>query len=179
MSAGRKNTSEKKDWNTPPKLVEAIRTFYDGRIGLDPCSNEYSTVSAIREFSLPETDGLMEKWLDNTVFVNPPYGRNGNGTSLYSWVSKAWDSCQKYSNEIIMLIPVATNTKHFKDIIFEYAKAICFLKDTRLRFWNEGVEDKKGAPMACCLVYFGNMDDEFLTHFSDFGKTLRIDNPSV
>ena len=70
--------------------------------------------------------------------------------------------------------PVATNTKHFKDLIFKYGNSICFLEDTRLKFWSEGVEDKKGAPMSCCIVYMGKNNFKFRDIFSDFGKVFRI-----
>jgi len=30
MSAGRKNNSDKKDWNTPPKYITPIKQFFGG-----------------------------------------------------------------------------------------------------------------------------------------------------
>ena len=36
MSAGRKNISEKKDWNTPPKYITMVKNML-GKIELDPC----------------------------------------------------------------------------------------------------------------------------------------------
>lgn len=172
MSAGRKNNSDKKDWNTPPKYVEPIREFFGGKIDFDPCSNEHSLVDASVNVVYPFQDGLKEDWNYKKIFVNPPYGRS-DGTSLYSWFSKA---VQEYNHEkeIIFLVPVATNTKHFKDIIFTQFTSVCFLADTRLRFYNEGIEDKKGAPMACCLCYIGNRFNEFEAEFSKFGKVMKI-----
>ena len=172
MSAGRKSNADKKDWNTPPKYIEPIKKFFGGKIGLDPCSNEFSLVGAEENFIYPQKDGLKESWAANTIFVNPPYGRS-EGTSLYSWFQKA---VQEYSadKEIIFLVPVATNTKHFKDIVFKKLAAICFLEDTRLRFWNQGVEDKKGAPMACCLCYLGGRADAFDLEFNRYGKVFII-----
>jgi hypothetical protein len=75
MSAGRKNTSEKKNWNTPPKYISVIKKFFDGVPQLDPCSNESSMVGAKTEYILP-INGLNESWNYDTIFVNPPYGRN-------------------------------------------------------------------------------------------------------
>lgn len=172
MSAGRKNNAEKKDWNTPPKYITPIKHFFGGRIDLDPCSNNWSNVNANVNFIYPEHNGLKDQWFGNTVFVNPPYGRS-DGTSLYDWGQKAIDE-YKHPKEIIFLIPVATNTKLFKDIIFKQFSAICFLSDTRLKFYNEGKEDKKGAPMACCLCYLGHRKKEFEIEFSMFGKVFLI-----
>jgi hypothetical protein len=172
MSAGRKHISEKKDWNTPPKYIESIKEFF-GTIDLDPCSNEYSNIDATVEYKLP-TDGLLESWNYKRIFVNPPYGRNiQTGTSIYDWVSMGVKSSE-LGNELLFLIPVATNTKHFKHLIFKHASGICFLEDTRLKFWNNGKEDKKGAPMACCMVYFGNRYNIFESIFKRYGKCFLI-----
>lgn len=172
MSAGRSPVAGKKDWNTPPKYVQPIKQFFGG-IDLDPCSNSTSIVEARNEFCLPEKDGLIEDWDAKTVFVNPPYGRSG-GSSLYSWIKKSLIEYDKWKFEVIFLIPVATNTKHFKEIIFPQYNAICFLSDTRLRFLNNGVEDKKGAPMACCLVYKGERGEKFKEVFDEYGYTFLL-----
>jgi len=173
--AGRKAISEKKDWNTPPKYTDLVNEFFDGKIELDPCSNSTSMVNARVNYILP-TDGLSESWNYKTIYVNPPYGRNvENKTSIYNWIEKGVES-YKNGSELIYLIPVATNTRHFKDFIFEYGCGICFLEDTRLKFWSEGEEDKKGAPMACCIVYFGSDYDKFNKVFSRNGRCFEIIN---
>lgn len=172
MSAGRKNNSDKKDWNTPPKYIVPIKYFFGGEIDLDPCSNEHSLVDAKESFIYPEKNGLEETWNGNKIFVNPPYGRN-EGKTLYDWFKKGISE-YKIGKEMIFLVPVATNTKHFKDLVFNSFNSICFLSDTRLKFFNEGKEDKKGAPMACCLCYKGHRQDDFKKQFSKFGKVFHI-----
>lgn len=172
MSAGRNTISKKKDWNTPPKYVELIYKFF-GEIELDPCSNEHSIIKSKIKYTLP-INGLNQNWNYKTVYVNPPYGRDSERqTSIYDWIKKGYESYND-GNEVLFLIPVATNTKHFKDIIFKYACAICFLEDTRLKFWNEGKEDKKGAPMSCCIVYFGDHYNKFENVFKEAGKCFNI-----
>ena len=176
MSAGRKNNTDNKEWNTPPKYLDPIREFFDGEIDLDPCSNINSLVNAKNNYIYPLKDGLKEKWESSKIFVNPPYGRFC-GKSLYDWFNKAiveYNSYETKDMEIIFLVPVATNTKHFKEIVFKKFNAICFLSDTRLKFYNQGIEDKKGAPMACCLCYLGHRKDEFNEAFSAFGKVFDI-----
>lgn len=171
MTAGRKNISDKKDWNTPPKYIELIKKML-GVIELDPCSNEFSMIDAKVRYILP-TDGLKENWNYKTIYINPPFGRSDK-TSLYDWIKKGVDIYKINKNEILYLIPVATNTKHFKELIFKNANGICFLNDTRLKFWSEGKEDKKGAPMSCCLVYFGENYDKFFDIFCLTGKCFKI-----
>lgn len=172
MSAGRKNISEKKDWNTPPKYISLVKKIL-GKIELDPCANKHSMVDAETKYQLP-TDGLKEDWNYKTIFVNPPYGRDTeNKTAIYDWIQKGVEVNQKGA-EILYLIPVATNTRHFKKLIFKLACGICFLEDTRLKFWSEGKEDKKGAPMSCCFVYFGDDYSKFHNIFCAVGKCFKI-----
>ena len=65
MTVGRKNISEKKDWNTPPKYIKLIYEMF-GEVDLDPCSNEYSMLNAKVKFILP-VDGLKEEWNYNKI----------------------------------------------------------------------------------------------------------------
>ena len=62
-------------WATPEWLTRAI-----GRVDLDPCSNDRSTVLAKRTFNLDARgeDGLkLAKFVSRNTrtYVNPPYGR--------------------------------------------------------------------------------------------------------
>lgn len=170
MSAGRKNNSTTKHWNTPPKIIAAANKLFR-HIDLDPCSNGHSIVGAKTEYILPTNDGLKDDWFGN-VFCNPPYGRNPQDkTSLLNWVNKAAETFSRRNNEILLLIPVATNTRHFYKI-WETSAAICFLKDSRLKFWMDDKEDPKGAPMACCVVYWGLKREGFKDVFGELGKVV-------
>lgn len=175
MTAGRKVNTLSQSWCTPPKYINAIKSFWGGEIDLDPCSNEYSMVEAKTEFRLPETDGLMEEWKYPTIYVNPPYGSDRyRGTTIKNWLEKCAFSHNEYGAEVIALIPVATNTSHWKKHIFGAADAICFLADTRLKFYVDGEEQEKGAPMACCLIYWGSNLQGFVKHFSQYGAAIDI-----
>lgn len=174
MSAGRKNNAGKKDWCTPPKYVDAVLKVWR-TIALDPCSNQWSLVPAQTKYELP-VDGLQESWDFTTIYVNPPYGRDyERKTSISDWIKMGANAFHQYKSEVMMLIPVATNTRHFKECVFVDYHAICFLADTRLRFYNYGKEDKKGAPMACCMIYAGYQADIFEGVFSEYGKTFRME----
>lgn len=165
MTAGRKVNTSSVHWNTPPKYVIPITEFLNG-IDLDPCSNTSSIVNAKTELS---SNGLEYDWTNyRSIFVNPPYGKYGN-TSIYDWIEKGYIANKSVNNDIIYLIPVATNTKHWKNFVFN-SDVICFLSDTRLKFLMNGTTDNKGASMACCLVYFGSRADEFINKFSEFGN---------
>lgn len=177
MTAGRKVNTLTQNWCTPPKYVNAIKRFWNGNIELDPCSNNHSIVNALTEYKLPQHDGLQESWNFKTIYVNPPYGADRNrGTTIKNWLAKCCQAHLEFNSEIIALIPVAPNTTHWKKYIFGQASSICFLYDTRLRFFVDGLDSGKGAPMACCLIYWGNNYDHFFNNFIEYGAVVNIKN---
>ncbi len=75
---------------------------------------------------------------------------------------------------MLALVPVATNTKHWKDYVFGVADAIAFLYDTRLRFLVEGKDGGKGAPMSCAMIYWGEHIERFEDIFLPFGAVVDL-----
>lgn len=174
MTAGRKINTSSQEWGTPHKYVQAVKEVL-GRIVLDPCSNSYSIVHAEVEYKLPQKDGLKETWNYPTIYVNPPYGTDKNrGTSIKHWLAKCADANQMYKSEVIALVPVATNTGHWKKYVFTKAKSICFLYDTRLHFLENGLSIGKGAPMSCAMVYWGSGLKRFYDVFIELGAVVDI-----
>lgn len=175
MTAGRKSISDNKNWCTPIEYINAVRLVFDGTIELDPCSNEYSLVNALVEYKLPKKDGLIDVWSYKTIYVNPPYGRDPiRKTSIRDWLQRCTNAWKSYQSEVISLVPVATNTKHWQQNIFVNATSICFLKVPRLKFLQDGKVVDKGAPMSCAMVYWGNHKDRFKSVFTSFGKVMEI-----
>ena len=177
MSAGRNVNSQSQSWGTPKKYVRAVKDFFGGEISLDPCSNQYSIVNAITEFSLPQYDGLHETWDFPTIYVNPPYGSDKiRKTTIKHWLIKCAQANEKYGSEVLALVPVATNTGHWKQSVYGKARAICFLYDTRLKFLENGLDVGKGAPMSCSIIYWGNNYNRFFNIFIEFGAVIDISN---
>jgi hypothetical protein len=176
MTAGRTNTASlSRHWCTPPKYVHAIRRFFGGSIALDPCSNRHSIVKAEVEYQLPDADGLKLDWHQRTVFVNPPYGADReNGTTIRDWLRKCAETHCHLRAEVLALVPVATNTRHWKLYVWSAATAIAFLYDTRLRFLVNGRDGGKGAPMSCAMVYWGPRYHEFEKLFLRFGAVVDV-----
>ncbi len=177
MSAGRSIITLSQCWGTPHKYVKAVKMVFNGRIDLDPCSNEYSVVQAKTEYLLPEHDGLKESWDFETIFVNPPYGIDKErGTTIKNWLAKCAYAHEKYGSEVLALVPIAANTAHWKKFVFTKARAICFLYDTRLKFLENGQDTGKGAPMACSMIYWGNNYQNFYDVFIEHGAVVDISN---
>jgi len=175
VTAGRTVNSLSNNWCTPPTYVAAVKRLWGGCIALDPCSNEWSIVNADTEFRLPEKDGLREKWDFRTIYVNPPYGAHRERrTTIKHWLYKCAHAFKLYHAEVLALIPVATNTTHWKEYVWGHACAVCFLYDTRLRFLVEGRDEGKGAPMACAMIYWGKNFSQFREVFIEFGAVVDI-----
>jgi len=167
MTAGRNAVSHTKDWCTPPVIVRSVKAVFGGSIHLDPCSNQFSLVGAETSYELPYTDGLMESWDYPTIYVNPPYGTDPTRkTRIIHWFARIAEAANNGS-EIIALVPVATNTAHWKQYVYPCATALCFLYEPRVRFYIEGREDIKGAPMSCAIIYYGK-------HFSRFADEFKL-----
>ena len=175
MSAGRTVNTQSQSWGTPIKYVSAVKDFFGGNISLDPCSNEYSVVNADVEYLLPQNDGLNESWDFPTIYVNPPYGSDKiRKTTIKDWLKKCHIANDMYKSEVIALVPVATNTGHWKNFVYTKATAVCFLYDTRLKFLENGKDVGKGAPMSCCLIYWGERYDEFFDKFLKYGAVIDL-----
>jgi hypothetical protein len=177
MSAGRNVNTLSQHWCTPKKYVDAVKEMFSNIVELDPCSNNFSIVKANVEYRLPKDNGLSREWNFKTIYVNPPYGADRvRGTTIKDWLKKCAEAHKKYNSEVLALVPVATNTAHWKYYIFGEASSICFLYDTRLKFIINGNDNNKGAPMACCMVYWGNRLEKFQSIFLKFGAVANINN---
>lgn len=180
MSAGRKINSQSQDWGTPANYVQAVKEFFGGEIDLDPCSNLYSIVNAKMEYRLPEHDGLKEGWNYKRIYVNPPYGLDRKrGTGIKNWLYRCALAHKSYGSEVLALVPVATNTGHWKKYVFGKARSMCFLYDTRLKFLVNGENGGKGAPMSCAMVYWGIDHDKFAFIFTKFGAVLSLKEVAI
>lgn len=146
-------SSKNMAWNTPSEVLDIVRTF--APIGLDPCSNERSTVRAPASFL---SGGLEVSWADyGAVFVNPPYGR-----ALREWAEKiAYEAAKGV--EIVALVPSRTDTRWFQ-LLAAHANVICFWKG-RITF--EGAPHP--APFPSAMIYFGPRSARFRTMFKDCG----------
>jgi len=177
MSAGRKINTLSQDWGTPEKYVQAVKEFFRGEIDLDPCSNRHSIVGAKIEYMLPTNDGLKDSWNFKRIYVNPPYGLDRKrGTGIKNWLYRCAQAHKNFGSEVLALVPVATNTGHWKKYVFGKASAICLLYDTRLKFLVNGQNGGKGAPMSCAMIYWGTDFDGFRSVFKKFGAVVSLED---
>lgn len=144
-------SSKSDEWETPQELFNELNKQFN--FTLDPCSTDEN--HKCNKYYTQNNDGLKQNWENEIVFCNPPYGN-----SISKWVEKCYKESLKGAT-IVMLIPSRTDTKWQHKYIFEYAKAICFIKG-RLKFinrllpsWNEdGNFNISSAPFPSQIVVF-------------------------
>ncbi|MGC1377245.1 MAG: hypothetical protein WA821_13530, partial [Anaerolineales bacterium] len=98
------------------------------------------------------------------------------GTRIIDWLRKCAEANRVFESEVIALIPVATNTAHWKQYIYGKAAGICFLYDTRLKFLVDGKDEGKGAPMSCAMIYWGTRFQRFFDVFIKHGAVMDVRN---
>jgi len=149
------------DLNTPAWLI--VRVEQIEPIALDPCSNPWSKVGALRRLqgSGPGDDGLTADWLQDgmggLVFVNPPYGRG----HMRQWAQKIANEARA-GCEIIALVKGDFSTAWWRTLRGE-AAAIGYVRE-RIAF--EGGEHGSGN-FASALFYFGPRAHLFAHMFAD------------
>lgn len=130
-------------WLTPLEVVRALGTF-----DLDPCAAPGHETATERWTPEEVGDGLAMPWRGR-VWLNPPYGR-----TMREWVERIVEH-----ESGIALIPVATGTKLWQDVIYPHATAIHYYRH-RLNFLRRDGEDVDDmvSPQASALISFSNAD---------------------
>jgi len=136
-------------WCTPKDFFNKINEEF--KFTLDPCCMPKSALC--NKFYTPKENGLIQNWGGETVFVNPPYGRE-----IKEWIKKSYEESLKKNTTVVMLIPARTDTLYFHDFILGKAE-IRFIKG-RLKFIDldySGKEENRKispAPFPSMLVIF-------------------------
>jgi site-specific DNA-methyltransferase (adenine-specific) len=147
-------SSEKDDWATPQKLYDLLNERYkfnlDAAASLEnhKCDNYYTK----------EDNGLIQDWGGKTVFINPPYTRQG----VKDWVKKSVEEIENnktITTIVVMLLPCRTDTKWWHDYVMKHAKQIFLIKG-RIKF-ELGKIAQGSAPFPSCIIVFkSNFDHE-------------------
>src|SRR5215207_7216592 len=95
-------SSKSNEWGTPRDLFDALNGEFN--FTLDPCATPEN--AKCEKFFTKETDGLSQCWCGQSVFMNPPYGRE-----IGKWVRKAFESSLKGAT-VVCLIPARTDTAY-------------------------------------------------------------------
>lgn len=140
-------SSEKMDWCTPKELFERLDDEF--HFTLDAAASD--TNAKCKRYYTEDTDGLAQSWAGETVFCNPPYGRE-----IGKWVRKAYQEAQE-DVTVVLLIPARTDTSYFHDCILDKAE-LRFLRG-RLRFEDEQGAYKWSAPFPSMVVVYNGKEE--------------------
>ena len=139
MNADVMFSSKTDNWATPPEFFKELDKEF--HFNLDPAADEFNH-KCDRYFTIAE-NGLLQDWGGNSVFCNPPYGRE-----IGKWVEKAYRTNKESGDLVVMLLPARTDTKWFHDFIYHKAE-IRFIK-WRLKFGGS----KNSAPFPSMVVIY-------------------------
>lgn len=133
-------SSKTDQWATPQWFFDELNKEFG--FTLDPCADEFN--HKCNRYFTKEQNGLAQDWSGETVFCNPPYGRE-----IPLWVKKCFDEVHLGNCHCaVMLIPSRTDTQWFHKYIYKQAE-IRFIKG-RLKFGDS----TNSAPFPSMVVVF-------------------------
>jgi site-specific DNA-methyltransferase (adenine-specific) len=133
-------SSETDLWATPQDFYNKLNEEFN--FTLDPCST-HENAKCKKHYTIEE-DGLKQNWQGETVFCNPPYGRD-----VKQWVKKCYEESKKPNTTVVLLIFARTDTAYFHDYIYNKVREIRFIRG-RLKFGNS----TNAAPAPSMVVVF-------------------------
>jgi len=131
-------SSNSGEWETPQDLFNKLNVKWG--FTLDPCATDQN--AKCEKYFTKKEDGLSQDWTGETVFMNPPYGRQ-----VAKWVKKAFLEWWKHRVTCVCLLPARTDTNWFHAWCTK--GKIEFIRG-RLRFSNA----KNSAPFPSMVVVF-------------------------
>lgn len=126
------------EWETPQDFFDRLNEEF--HFTLDPCCTD-ENAKCEKHFT-KEQNGLSQDWTGETVYCNPPYGRD-----MPKWIKKCYEHFIG-GGTAVMLIPARTDTKAFHEYIYGKAE-IRFIRG-RLRFSGS----KWSAPFPSMIVIY-------------------------
>lgn len=131
-------SSRSDEWETPQAFFNALDKEF--RFTLDACATSDNAKCA--RFFNRQADGLTQSWSGETVWCNPPYGRD-----IARWTRKAYEASLQGAT-VVLLIHARTDTRWFHDWVYNKAE-LRFVKG-RLRFGGS----KNSAPFPSLVAVF-------------------------
>ncbi len=125
-------------WATPQWLFNELNEEFGFTV--DVCALPEN--AKCNRYYTPQENGLKQDWGNESVWMNPPYGRE-----IMQWIKKAWKS-SKLGATVACLIPARTDTKWWHSYCMD--GEIRLLKG-RLKFGDAA----NSAPFPSAIVVLG------------------------
>ena len=136
-------TSNTDEWATPQDFFDKVNDEF--HFTVDVCATKEN--AKVTKFFTKEQDGLKQDWTGETVWCNPPYGRN-----IGKWIQKCYEHSMG-GGTAVMLIHARTDTKWFHELVYGKAE-IRFIRG-RIKFGGS----KWNAPFPSMLVIYKGVKD--------------------
>lgn len=146
------------EWETPTELFNALNKKYN--FTLDPACQTWNAKCA--KYYTNKDDGLSQNWGGESVFCNPPSGRQ-----LAAWVKKAALEARKKGTTVVMLLPASTDSKWFQEYICEKNGVVVYFLPKRITFENNRIASwnqpkrKMTSPRPSMVVEFTGKRNKF------------------
>jgi len=115
-------TSDSDEFGTPKALFDNLNTEFG--FTLDPCASVFN--HKCTKYFTKEVDGLVQPWVGETIFMNPPYSR----PNKYPWMEKAYQ-VSTCGTTVVCLMPSDTDSRWWHE--FAMKGEIRFIKG-RVKF---------------------------------------------
>ena len=117
-------SSRSEEWETPQSFFDVLDSEF--HFTLDAASTD-ENAKCNRHFT-KEDDGLQKSWAGETVWLNPPCGKD-----IGKWMQKAYEESRNGAT-VVCLVRARTDTKWFHDWVYQKPNVeIRFVKG-RLKF---------------------------------------------
>jgi len=154
-------SSKDQTWCTPQELYDKLNKEF--HFTLDAAASDAN--AKCNNYYTEENSGLDKSWAGQTVFCNPPYGRE-----ISLWVKKAYEEYRDHKVKTVMLIPARTDTSYWHEYIFPHAQI--YFVPGRLKFTNQNGITKYSAPFPSAIIVFDPYNVSLMP-FTDIRDILK------
>ena len=106
-------SAQRDDWETPRYLYDKLNEEFG--FTLDAAANDMN--HKCEHYFTKEDSAFDHTWENETVFCNPPYGRQ-----IRDWVRKCSQEASRIGTTVVMLLPARTDTIWFQQYILNNAE---------------------------------------------------------
>lgn len=161
------DTATPKDsWCTPQWLFKRLDDVFN--FNTDLAADELST-KCQHYFSI-EDSAFNNRWVGN-CFCNPPFSE----LKKLQWTSRAFEQSLANDSSILMILPVATETRWWQATVFRGASSILFF-DRRINYEQNGVVSKNVTFASVAAIYSQDTEliEEFKARCADMGYFVDL-----
>lgn len=124
MSKGNVTFSSNNNYFTPNYIID-----YFGKFDYDPATTKEQAVYLnIKNYDTIETNGLIKEWNYQKIWINPPF------TKKFEFLQKAYETYNKYKNDIYILLPIESLTSVTFHNIAKQTGGKIYLPKRRINF---------------------------------------------